>query len=57
MVSGGAQRAFSVPEKTKKVRRLLVGRSPGRLRTFVVDDARRAVAAVVRAFDERDHRV
>lgn len=41
----------------KKVPRLLVGRLPGRTRTFVVDDARRAVAAVVRAFDERDHRV
>lgn len=37
--------------------RLLFRRLPGPRRTFVVDDARRAVAAVVRALDERDHRV
>ena len=37
--------------------RLLFRRLPGPRRTFVVDDARRAVAAVVRALDERDHRI
>ena len=53
-------RAFSRSRNQKVHRfgaRLLFRRLPGPRRTFVVDDARRAVAAVVRALDERDHRV
>ena len=52
-------RAFSVPEpKSAPLRSSVVISSiAGSEATFVVDDARRAVAAVVRALDERDHRI